>query len=672
LPPAWRGRYIAADLLDHSIHAHEVTPLGSSYQARQVGDVVRAQDSWFAPTDLTLGPDGALYVTDWHDRRTAHPDPDADWDRTNGRIFVIAARGARPHARAAADLAARSDRELVGLLDHANVWYRRKARRLLAERRSAGVADGLRRTALEGRGIAALEALWTLYGCAGLDWEVAARLLQHPDAEVRAWCVRLLADEPSVSPHVARELVEHAGREASTLVRAQLACTARRLPPIEGLDLAQQIVVSGPVQGDPHLPLLVWWAIESHAMSSLPHALDLFTIPVAWQWPAIPTFIWPRLVRRCALEQSASGDEACVHLLRAPRSVEERQPLLAVLDEAMRMRQPEGVSSKLAQWIVAVSDQHPRDLTLTRLAARLGNPAALKRARTVADDPSGAEADRVAALDLLGELKDRHSVRWLLELATHGRGELSAVRLSALGALGHLDDDSIARALLAAYPGQAAPWRSKARELFLGRSSWARAYFTEIDRGRLSSTEVTLDELARHPAAQGPDLAPLVRKHWGTTHGVTREERLAEVRRLNNDLRAGPGNPVRGQRLFRDSCAACHRLHGEGQTIGPDLTFANRRDREFLLVSLVDPSGVVRKEYQTSVVSTTDGRVQSGLILEQTAAAIVLCNSKGERTTLARTEIQDVKETEVSLMPESLYKEFSPDQLRDLFSYLEL
>ena len=102
LPPAWRGRYIAADLLDHSIHGHEVTPLGSTFQARQVGDVLRANDTWFAPSDLTLGPDGALYVTDWHDRRTAHPDPDADWDRTNGRIFAITARGAKPARRATA------------------------------------------------------------------------------------------------------------------------------------------------------------------------------------------------------------------------------------------------------------------------------------------------------------------------------------------------------------------------------------------------------------------------------------------------------------------------------------------------------------------------------------------------------------------------------------------
>ena len=182
---------------------------------------------------------------------------------------------------------------------------------------------------------------------------------------------------------------------------------------------------------------------------------------------------------------------------------------------------------------------------------------------------------------------------------------------------------------------------------------------------------MTLDQLGRFPALQAPELAAMVRKHWGATRGATREERLAEVRRLNNDLRAAPGDAARGHRLFLDRCASCHRLNGEGETIGPDLTYANRRDRDFLLVSLVDPGGVVRKEYQASVVATRDGRILSGLIVEQTPGTIVLRDAKGQRTQVPAAEVQEIKDSDVSLMPESLYKEFSPEQLRDLFSFLQ-
>ena len=194
----------------------------------------------------------------------------------------------------------------------------------------------------------------------------------------------------------------------------------------------------------------------------------------------------------------------------------------------------------------------------------------------------------------------------------------------------------------------------------MSRISWARAYLAAIDRGDLIASEVTLDELGRFATLRDPKLAALVRKHWGVTRGTTREERLAEVRRLNNDLRAATGDPIRGRQLFRDHCATCHRLCGEGETIGPDLTHANRHDRDFLLVSLVDPAGVVRKEYQAYNLATKDGRVLSGLIVEQTPEVITLRDAKGERTRVARSEIEDLKEMETSLMPESLYKEFSP------------
>ena len=75
--------------------------------------------------------------------------------------------------------------------------------------------------------------------------------------------------------------------------------------------------------------------------------------------------------------------------------------------------------------------------------------------------------------------------------------------------------------------------------------SWARPYLTAIDRGELRADEMTLDQLGRFATLKTPELAAIVRKHWGVTRGATREERLAEVRRLNNDLRAADGDPAR-------------------------------------------------------------------------------------------------------------------------------
>jgi putative heme-binding domain-containing protein len=383
----------------------------------------------------------------------------------------------------------------------------------------------------------------------------------------------------------------------------------------------------------------------------------------------IRSTIFGRLVRRLAALEIAAGDSACARLIASAPSSELRRPLMAALEEATRGRRAGSFAPDLPRLIIDLADREPADVPLTKMAARMGNRQAGARTRALAVDRRAPEQDRLEMLDLMGELKDFTTIRPLLDLATGG--DAMPIRFAALSALGRFEDESVATVLIAEYPRQAEAWRSRARDLLLSRSSWARAYLSAIDRGAVSSGDVTLDELGRFATLRAPGLAALVRKHWGMTRGTTHEERLAEVRRLNNDLRAAPGDPMRGRPLFRDRCATCHRLHGEGETIGPDLTYANRRDRDFLLISLVDPAVVVRKEYQAYNLATRDGRILTGLIVEQTPDSVTLRGAKGERTRVARTEIEELKELDASLMPESLYQEFSPGQLRDLFSFLE-
>src|SRR6516225_5918358 len=110
-PARFCGRYIAADLLGHAVYWHDLAPDGSSFRSAHGGELLLANDTWFAPTDVTLGPDGAINVADWFDKRTAHPDPDAEWDRTNGRVYRIAAKGTKPALHP--DLTKLSSQELI-------------------------------------------------------------------------------------------------------------------------------------------------------------------------------------------------------------------------------------------------------------------------------------------------------------------------------------------------------------------------------------------------------------------------------------------------------------------------------------------------------------------------------------------------------------------------------
>jgi putative heme-binding domain-containing protein len=245
------------------------------------------------------------------------------------------------------------------------------------------------------------------------------------------------------------------------------------------------------------------------------------------------------------------------------------------------------------------------------------------------------------------------------------------LQLAALDALQPFESGEIATTLIRRYASMSTRVRSRARELLLGRKLWALDFLREVDQEKIPAKEVPVDQLTRIALFQNKQLNELVRKNWGNIGGGTSGEKLAVVRRFNNDVRAGSGDKAQGRELFKKTCAVCHRLFDEGAAIGPDLTHANRKDRDFLLTSIVDPSAVIRKEFMSFIVETTDGRFFTGLIAEQTPASIMLLAVNNERTVLSRDKIKSLQELPVSLMPENLLQPLKPQELRDLFSYLQ-
>jgi putative heme-binding domain-containing protein len=124
-----------------------------------------------------------------------------------------------------------------------------------------------------------------------------------------------------------------------------------------------------------------------------------------------------------------------------------------------------------------------------------------------------------------------------------------------------------------------------------------------------------------------------------------------------------------GRVLFQKTCATCHRLYGHGETIGPDLTGAGRASLDYLLLNMVDPSATVGAEYRMSVVVLKDGRVLNGIVATRNDKTLTLQTAK-ERTTIELSDIEEVKPSTVSLMPDGQLQTLTPDQVRDLAGYL--
>lgn len=704
LPERYRGRYVAGDLLGHSVQWHQVQPMGSTVRTEHGGTLLQANDTWFATSDVTTGPDGALYVADWHDARMAHPDPDADWDRRNGRIYRIGPRESDSSAEAnGAAFTAYPDAtvpQLVAALRHPNQWHVRQARQELAwRRRSAGVAGAEPRPAdsstpgddvvatLQQQAVGAesvdeaLQALWTVASMGQFKESLALPLLDSPHAAVRSWTVRLLGDGRDISVAMAHRLDELAELEPDVEVRQQLACSARFFPAEHAVPIINANINRDIDGEDPFLPLLWWWAVEQHSVSGREEVLKRFVRPTLWNSRLGRDVLLTRLVRRYAAEGTAAGWDSVQRLLIAAPDASQRQklwaevlkgwldtPEAAVMAERLALIQPHPLADRLLQdW-----KETPTDPELTQLGLAWHLRPILEAVLPIAFDRTQPADRRAQILRWSAAAATSEQLTQAVEIL-QSADEPETVRMAALVLVARLDRGSLTAALIRVHQSAELPaLRSALRDLILGNAESAGLWLQAVERGEIAADVTAPEQIRRIALLQDPALDAVVTKIWGRLQASTAEEKLAEVRRLNNDLRAAPGDAVAGHMLFQKHCAACHQFRSEGRKIGPDLTTANRQDRDFLLISLVDPSGTIRREYVSAVIQTSAGQIVHGLVVARTDDSLTLADARGETQTLKLSEIEVYEDSEVSLMPENLYRQLTPQQLRDLFAWLQM
>ena len=541
----------------------------------------------------------------------------------------------------------------------------------------------------------ALQGLWGFNACAELDDEFAIELLGHPYPYVRFWTVRLLGDRKSVSSDVAQALVKLAEREDSPVVLAQLAASAKRLPHMQGLALVEALLNGQAGRDDPRVPWLIWWAIEAHAMTDTAKLIETFSPAASWS-NEMRRENAMRLVRRWAADGTHNGYSACHDLLKSAPAELRTTALEAVrqglsersqgfegitqgglfdqhareasTEVKRRHRAFEPVDGQLRTTLLELWRENPSDVLALELALRVNNKEAYDALCHQLASTSHSD-EQLRLLRLLREFAHADAVPLVLRLV--GTETPEEVLTAALDVLARFDDPQITDHLLQEYPALPENGRLAVRDVLFARSAPALSFLQRVDRGEFSPQEVPVEQLRHLANHHSSEIDALVRKHWGNLGPGSTEERLATMRRFSNDLRAAAGDPDTGKALFKKHCATCHKLHGEGENIGPDLTIANRQDQAALLANIVDPSAVIRREYIAHIVVTTSGRVVTGLIAEQDAASVTLITPESKRVKLSREEIDEINESDISQMPEKILETLSPQELRDLFSYLQ-
>jgi putative membrane-bound dehydrogenase-like protein len=661
LPEFYHGKLFGVEPLQGRIVLSRVEPDRSSFKTTDLSHPVTTTDAWFRPVDIKTGPDGAIYIADWHDSQVNHyRNHEGQIDDSNGRIYRLKGKGTT--ATRPLRLDNRPAKELAGFLSHENKWVRQTALRLLGDRQDPGVLSELIRLLETQTDQLALESLWAIYVGGGFNETLALRTLEHPNPQVRLWTIRLLGDDPdSISSALARKLERISAQEPDLEVRGQLAATAKRLPAGQSFPLIRNLLAHETDTQDIHIPLLLWWALEAKADSDRDAVLELFEDSKFWTLPLVRDHILHRVMRRYAMAGARRDLLACASLLNRAPGPAERERLLAGFEEAFKGRTLAGLPDELVD---ALARQGSGSLILQ---LRQGNLGAAQAALEKIQSPEISADEKIRYIQIFGEVRQPKSVPILLDLVRDTKD--APLRKAALNALQIYDQPEIGLEVAALYPQWNQDLRLAAQSLLASRGSWAVQFLKTVDQGKIRKEQVPPEFIRMIQLYSDPAIADWIKKNWQTA-GPPQTDFDHEIERLNSLIRSGIGDPYSGKKLYAAACAACHILFDQGGHIGPDLTPYQRDDLDNLLLGIVNPNAEIREGFESYTITTKDDRALSGFLADQDNRVVVLRGLDGQNQVIPRNSIEEMIPAGTSLMPEGLLDGFNEGQIRDLFAYL--
>ena len=681
---------------------------GSTYRAVEQPDFLRCDDPWFRPVDIKLGPDGALYVADFYNRIIGHyevPLTHPGRDRERGRIWRIVYKGdggLAPRAPTETDLTKASVDDLVAGLAHANLVVRIMAVDQLVERCGAECVDAVR-TAVASTDKAATRAfgLWVLERLGKLNGDLIARLSSDPDRLVRVHAIKTLGERANWSTDGAKpaDLVRAALNDEDAFVRRAAADALGRHPAHENIRPLLQLWARTPAD-DTHLIHVARMALR-----------DQLLVPGVYKQIGELTALGPADRARLAdvslgvpnssaalwlLEYLSGGEarEGFVPLLQHAARHAPKQQLAAVYSYALRRQksprdeqiqilqtlhqslEQRGVPlpGELRGWAVRLAPELVRDAQ--EPAARAGIELARQlrlnevHRELVAATQHNAQhaALRGLAMDAAVSVNAAESVESLTSVLRDDQAiELRQKAASLLGGINSDESRSALVSQLALVPERLAVEIAAALsatptggEVLLkaageGKVS-PRLLLEKTVQERLIGTN--LPNIEQRITALTADLPPI-------------DDRLTTliVDRKGGYSSAKPDTD-RGRQVFAKTCAACHRLGGEGSKIGPELDGVGVRGLDRLLEDVLDPNRNVDQAFRTTQILTIDGRVITGLLLREEGETLVLSDNQGKEVRVAKADVDEQRVSNLSPMPANVADLVPEDSFYDLIAFL--
>jgi putative membrane-bound dehydrogenase-like protein len=715
-PAEWRGLVFIGNIHESAINCDRLTPVGSTYKAEREtkllgprkgdyqvggGTFLASDDRWFRPVSVQTGPDGAMWIMDWYDKYPCYQNAQADpegVDREHGRIWRIVwvgdQRGKSVSSRRDRnmDLKKLGTKELIQDLASRNSWHCRQAQRLLSERGAAQeVADQVENAILTGDidDHWALAALRTISSSSDIRQTGRMKTGDHlmsifvnSREPFQCWIahtigeladttfsgmedlLKLSRNENSrIRAAVAVALRQFTSRSLTVDTPAPASATYARLHPLP------ELLARDSVEGDSYYPHIVWMAMEPRVAAEPETFFPLVTA----HENSVSAYCLQRVMRRiCDLTDSAARTRHLNAAMELLGSLESKTTLAnAALDGLIDAFKSKGQPPTIAVEPIfkkltanpAIADK------ARRLATLLGDTTASRVLIAKVADTSASLEDRIKGITAARETKDETARAALLKLFQTPATEPQTLYAEGLRALGAFGGDDIAYVITDAWKKFSAPTRRVASEILVVRSKWSRALLAGVDRKVIQPDDISAT--ARRALARADDAT--IREHADRVLGryrATGEDKLKLIAQKRKVALDGEPDLKAGYEVAKKTCFVCHKLHNEGGAdVGPDLTGVGRSTLDALLHNIIDPNEVIGRGYETTEVELKDGRVITGRIVEDTPSRLKFVASGPTEHVIARSDIEKMHTSELSLMPEGL--EQMPDaDFRNMVWYI--
>ena len=663
------------------LQANKIMPQGatfSSHRLKEGEEFLSSSDTWFRPSNTYIGPDGALYVIDYHRKIIEHPEWMSDevnesgqlYEGTDkGRIYRITSTGA-----AQADwldeikLSTQSPMEWVPYLNDKNSWWRTTAQRLLVYENAGGkeVEAAIKQVAASAQGQAGrIHALWTLEGLQKTDVELLKQAAQDPIAGIRENAIQLMELHLEEYPSLADVLLQ-LENDPDPRVRFQLLCTLGFIETPAAQAARERLLVKDLESEWTHLA----------ALSATPGQ-------------EMALFQWASSNLRDKMDEGGSLFIKNLSALIGRKDIAgEVNPFMSTLTslpstikaaalKGLALGLPSDSKSialsnreRLLTWSLEEDkDIRSASLALLRKAGLPSSQPALTEVRQVAQTIAGnsaadeaLRADAISLLDIMGAADFQDFFKEQIDPQTPPVMQKAAIRgLAAATGVGN------AKFLLDKWDQLTPPVRATVVSSFRSYPDRMHLLLSAVEEGKIAAQGIgpkQVFEILKNDDKSVRRRATLL---FQRTNGE-REVVLAEYQDVLNT----PGDFARGKIVYEAECASCHQLGGEsGYPLGPDLASIRNRTTASILHDILIPNAAIAEGYDVWTVKTKASEEYSGIIAGESPSSITLRYLEVEDQVISRGDIAELNSAPTSLMTTGLEQNIDQQEMADLLAFLK-